>query len=226
MKKITYFLFFLLISSRFVFSQGPGVPTRAPFFNVNSSHFGQGEFFRVFDKSSEKIEGTRFLFKKFENRSVIIDSNDKEFLIRNLNIDLLNKKFVSQFSKDSLFIFNNLKAAYINGDKYENFNGEIFKTIYKGKEFGLYEKLYKKKIDRKVDKRGLIISEAKWSLNKAHYVFKKGKLKMIKLNKKNILRIIENENYKKKLLNFSKENNLSFKKDKDINKILKYYNSL
>ena len=69
-----------------------------------------------------------YLFDKWENNATIV-LNGKEFLIKNLNFDTQQGKFVSQITKDSLFTFYNLDKVLISGSTFVNIDNKFYENL-------------------------------------------------------------------------------------------------
>ncbi len=187
--------------------------------------YKKGNYIFYKAEKSNKTKGTKFLLKKFVHNGVITTFYNKSYETANINIDLTTNNFVSKINKDSLFVYNNLKKVVIDGDVFEKRGDKIFRVISKGKKISLYKYSFKEKTKPRIDKYSKEIkSPSKWKLREEYFYEKNGNgLKKIKLKKRNFLKLLKSNKYVKE---FIKKESLSIKKDKDLEKILNYYNNL
>lgn len=169
-----------------------------------------------------------YYFKSFDNTSVI-EFSGKSYKINNLNVDITNNNFVSQVANDSLFVFSNLDKAFINNKEFIKKDNSIYEVLVNGNKITLEIKNLAVLRDEIIDRlTGKPLQPKKYILKK-EYIINNKQTESIsslrKLKKKSILSFI-NKKYKKEVLDFSKKQKLSFKDEKDLKKILNYYNSL
>jgi len=169
-----------------------------------------------------------YYFESFKNKAVIKDSK-KEFKINNLNIDLVDNSFVSKINKDSIFVFTNLKKAFINNKEFIKKDNSIYEILVSGKKIELKVKYFSEKRDEIIDNLTGKTLKPKHYIQKKEYVLL-DKLSLEtstfkKIKKKNIINLVDKE-FKDDLIRFSKKEKLSFKNEKELKKILNYYNSL
>ena len=220
----------LVFSSSFIFSQNIDPNTGSSRLGnlSNMSNFSGGSI--VFNKKSE-IKGNIHLFEKWSNTGVI-NIDGKNYKLLNINYNMRTDNFESQVGKDSVFILDNsnVNHLYINNKRFENFyfsrinKNKNFEVIHDGKEFKLikgfeigvkYGETDPLMVKKKVDK---------YFTTKSYYLMRGIDINDIGLKKKVILTLFKD---KKDLVGkFVKENKLSYKKDADLKKIFKYYDSL
>ncbi|MDE0535696.1 hypothetical protein, partial [Tenacibaculum sp. L6] len=169
-----------------------------------------------------------YYFKSFKNKAVIKDSK-KEFKINNFNIDLVDNNFVSKINNDTIFVFNELNKAFINNKEFIKKDNIIYEILVNGDRIELKVKHFSEKRDEIIDNlTGKILKPKHYIPKKEYVLLDKSSLKTStfkKIKKKNIINLVDNE-FKNDLIRFSKKEKLSFKNEKELKKILNYYNSL
>jgi hypothetical protein len=228
----------LMFFSFLGFSQpvGPGIPSGSPLdgnlsFVPNLSSFTRVDYARIMipDKKNE-IKGNIYVFENWKNRGVLkIDKN--EFKLSNINFNMRTNKIESRVGKDSVYIFDltNVDHLFINNRKFKNYylpknsTNEIFELVYDGEEIKIL-KGYEIGVKRgEVDPLMVKKTVAKYYTTTRYYIKKGKNIEEIKLRKKNIVPLF---NSKSRLVNdYAKVNKLSYKKEKDIIKLLNYYAS-
>jgi len=182
-------------------------------------------------QSTNLVQAKIYYFPTYNNKGSIITATGRKYSIANINFNIYSNNFDSKMSPDSIYVFDNnqIKSVEVNNKMFKTyFNSEesknkIYQVIYEGDNITL---LRKDKIVYKEVRDPLNINEPKASYTKVtnYYVKKADNIKKIVLKKKSMLRFFNNE--KNIVADYAKKNNLSFKKERDVSIILKYYNSL
>ncbi|RKF04619.1 hypothetical protein C8N26_1292 [Tenacibaculum lutimaris] len=171
-----------------------------------------------------------YYFKSFNNKTIINIKNGKKYKINNFNLDLVDNLFVSKVNNDSLFVFSSIESAIINNREFIKQDGGIYEVLVKGKRVNFKIRYYSEKKDEVIDRlNGKVVKPMRFVLKKEYYLVnnKTSSLKILnKLNKKKLLKFIEDNKLENEVLNFIKKKKLSFKKEEEIKQILNYYNSL
>jgi len=175
-----------------------------------------------------------YYYPTYNNNATILSSKGVKYILSNINYNIYEGNFDVEISKDSVYIleFQNINTLTINGDvfkKYFNISNHkfnIYQIIFENNEFSL---LREDKVIRSNIRDALNQSEEKIKLTRVINYFTKNlkgnnDLVKVKLNKKLILSLVGDKN--ELLLNYVKTNNLSFKQEKDLKKILQYYDTL
>ena len=251
MKKLLFFpLFFMLINAQaqswvetIIVTNPGGLPANQAQLDKWDSEFLTGnklEWSKIrgilyqFDDivlRKNKIEGSVFLFDNWKNKGVFI-VNQKKYNFSNINYHIERESFMSQMEGDSTFVFNmnNVSRVVINGRDFKNFY-----NVYKSKN-KVYEVVYESKKISLL--KGYLLKYIKASPNpminrpmgrikhiKKYFVLKNDKLIQIKLKKSKVLEIFD-EAKRKQVAEFAKRQRLSFKKEKDLQKIFSFYVNL
>lgn len=235
MKKII--LFFVIIITNQLHSQGkrtfwPTNSSEAPKMKVNFNTQTLGGTFqrndaRAYNKTDQfkGVKGSFYLFNSWKNNSTIVSKTGKKYQINNMNYDLDEKSFLSKISKDSVYIYQNVKSITIENKFFININEQFYEKITEGKICLLkkYSGKLKKPIINKMTNQQVKPAEYVKIINYYSYIDNE-KLEKIKLKKSNISKLITNK--KNKVKAYIKKNKLSYKEEKDIIKIINFYNSL
>ena len=181
--------------------------------------------------TNKKINGDIYVFKNWTN-SCRISIGDKVYKLNNINLNIKTNYFEAKVGKDSIFTLNTSNAdyIYINNRKFKSFNvpskgrSENFELIYdgtnikllKGYELGVkYNEPDPLMVRKNVDT---------YYTTTTYYTKIGGDLILVKLKKKSLLSLFDDK--ANMVSKFAKNNKLSFKKERDVNKILIYYESL
>ncbi|WP_435263749.1 hypothetical protein [Tenacibaculum sp. nBUS_03] len=235
MKKIILIL--ALIITNQINCQGKRVfsPTNsseAPKMKVNFNTQTLGGTFqhndaRAFNKTDQfrEVKGSFYLFNSWNNSSTILSKTGKKYYINNINFDLDEEKFLSEISKDSVYIYQNIESITVNKRLFININEQYFEKIVDGKLSVIkkYSGKLKKPVTNKMTNQQVKPAEYIKIINYYTYIDNQ-KLEKIKLKKSNISKLI---NDKKGQINaYIKKNKLSYKEESDVIKIINFYNSL
>jgi len=235
MKKISFL--FLLCYSSIIFSQVSRITDPGSFAGPSPAIFSawtklDDGFIKLrTNPKNFDTEGSVYAFEKWNNRGSIYIDN-KKYNLGNVNFNMWTNTIESQVGKDSVYIFDlaNVEFAYIDNRKFKSFyftkenKNKIFEVLYDGIDF-IVMKGYEVGIKRG-DPDPLMVKKVtnKFFTTKTYYVNEGINIKKITLKKKTVLPLFKD---KADLVSkFVKENNLSFKKDKDLKKIFNYYKSL
>lgn len=187
-------------------------------------------------ENNNEVLGTPYMLKDWVGNLTFRTNNGKIFKVSNANFDKFNQKFVVKISKDSIYEFGHdnidfaflsvstdtlkFKKVYLNDDLKKS----LVDVLIENKKASFY-KVHKSRVkegsknpmtNQKVTKDKLVDSDE-------YYLKVNNKIKLIRLKEKSFRkRIKEFRNLK----TYAANNSLSFKKEKDVVKIINYYNSL
>lgn len=218
-----YFLLSLFIFSfSYTFSQN-GLK-----FNNTSGveDFGQSSFFKPIE---DDFEGSIHLFKNWDNNAIVHTIDEVIFKLDNINLNIKSNAFQTKTSKDSLFTFNlkNIRKIVINNKVYKsiylNQKNKICQIIYESNNVSLI-KGYELEVLEKSSDPMANRPKSKYVLKESYFIKDSNGFRPITLKKKSILALF---NDKSDLVGkYVKENKLSYKREKDLNKMFIYYDSL
>lgn len=170
------------------------------------------------------MSGSAYLFDSWEQPAKV-DVDKKRYIFPRVNYNVFRGEFMSKMENDSIFILN-FKAI----DRII-INNRTFRNIYNSKEgtYNAYEVIFENKEFAIV--KGYNVSFVKSSPNpmvnrpkpkvkktSSYFILKNGQLSSFKFKKSGFLSILGAK--AEKALAISKAQQLSFKKDEDVKKIL------
>lgn len=174
--------------------------------------------------SRADAEGSVYLFDQWENRGVI-EVEDKRYIFTNMNYNVRSGNFMSKISQDSVVIFDigaydrlviNDKAfkSVYNPSKRGN---EVYEVIYEGPDFAIL-KGYSIHVVEANPNPMVNRSKTKITKKEAYYLKENNTIKTFRFKKKNILALAGEES--EDLEQYARTNDLSFKKEDDVRRML------
>ncbi len=168
-----------------------------------------------------------YLFKAWNNNSMMTTQDGKTLLVPNINFDVENSMFVAKISTDSVFSFYNIDKVDVNNQSFKRYDGKFYQVLYENKNsvvmlkhFSLVEK---KAVIHATTNTILKPSEFK-IISKYFVILFDNALQEIKLNKKNILSVLHKN--EESIMDFVKKKRLSFSKEEDVIDIIHFYATL
>lgn len=173
----------------------------------------------VKDKSNEDI----YMMSNWSNQSVLY-FNSQEYSLSNINFNVSTNSFDSKIDRIKLFSYNNstIDSVKINNHLFKKVEDIFYQVLF---EQG--NNLFLKKFDIKINKGAinrLDLSEGK-SFSTLIYIYLikfDNVFEKVDLNKKSILGLLKNEKDQDKLIEFVKQQNLSYKNEVDVVKMFEY----
>ncbi len=177
------------------------------------------------------IEGSVYLFDEWRNNGTI-QTADASYKLRNINFNAQRNAFESQIpNTDSIFTFDftNIEKMIVNNRTFQNVYSpidggyKILEVIAEDGKYAIYKDNY---IEIKEGSPNPMLAQANDKyIKRDSYYLKNGKsFKRFRMKKSGILKSMGNK--AKKVENYAKENNLSFKNPQQLQKIVSYYGSL
>ncbi len=182
------------------------------------------------NESGEKYIGSFFLFDDWKNNCKI-QINGKEFRLNNVNFNIQNNEFLSEIGKDSVFtvIPKYIDFITINNKKfkYHLYKGEnkFFEVLFESKKKLSIFKGYHIRIIPKSNIGMLDRPFDEIRIEKKFYALNSSKLIGFKLKKKDILKQIDKDK-QNAIMKYIVEKKLSYKREKDVVEIFKYYDTI
>ncbi|MBT8259904.1 MAG: hypothetical protein HKO92_08955 [Flavobacteriaceae bacterium] len=177
-------------------------------------------------------KGSEYLYDNWSTNGIITTYDDKTISLKGLNYDTRINHFVAKIKNDSIYIFDNknIKEVLLNKVKFKKYihpkynMNTYFQVLAIGKDMEILKRSVKKL------KSGVLNPLTQKStpntyINKStYYLFSNGEMKEIKLKKKHFVRLFGD--YSKPISTFISENKLSVNKEKNLQVILNFYNTL
>jgi hypothetical protein len=188
----------------------------------------------VWKERTKRQEGHVYLFDSWEREARIISTQGNELMLRNINFNVEENRFETETFNDSTFIFHNSKiktVELITGETFikmvnPNTNKEtFFETLIVSNKISFY------KTPELLIARGVLNpltqeSEPDVISNRPVYFYTKDNSNLIEFDLKRKSILTEFSDKKDEISDFVKEKKLKYGDEKDVVKILKYYNSL
>ncbi|MCK5401569.1 MAG: hypothetical protein KAJ28_08030, partial [Flavobacteriaceae bacterium] len=182
----------------------------------------------TFYNPKRQTDGTFYLFDKWNNYTIIQTEDNQKFVLRNINLNLERHTFESKVEGDSIFTFNfnNIDRFIVNGRTYKNFywndDNKVYEIIFESNKFqilkGFKVELIEGSANPMVNRKN-----DKYIRREYYFLRKDDKIESFKFKKKRILKLLSNNDAEtNKIETYAKQNNLSFKKESDVQRILDY----
>ncbi len=234
MKKLIIINFLFMSMLGVVFGQGEGAFVTTTLSDLTAFEVGAnlGELNSISNSIIEReIEGTVYLFDGWTNNAVIVTSKDQKFRLKNINFNAKENAFESKISQDSLFTFDfaNIERIVLKKKTFKNVYSpsdggyRIYEVIIENKDFEIY-KDYAVDIREGNPNPQLGRANDKYIMRDSYYVKKGKSFKKFKLKKSDILKVAGKKS--DDIEKYAKDNNLSFKNERDLQKIANYYKTL
>jgi len=180
------------------------------------------------------IEGTYHLFENWDNIATIYTISNEEFLVKRINLNLTRNSFEAKISdSDSIFsfTFNNIEKIVINNRTYKNYyyndNNRVYEMLFDTDQYK-FMKGFKVKLITGSANPMINRPNDKYVRGEEYFVMINGSISPLKKLKKKFLykSLGLNNFYISKLDEYIALNSLSMKKEKEVVKLLEYYNSI
>lgn len=231
MKKL--FLLTVILSVSFTFAQGGksadgnGAAVSRDLIMSANSNSSYGSAMR-FVNPARPIEGNVHLFDGWNNTAVIHTTDNQQFLLKNINLNLKRNTFESKIDDNQIFTFNfnNIDRFVVNNKVYKNFywndDSKVYEMVYEGNDFQLLKGYNVTLVEGSANP--MLGRKNDRYVKKPHFYLRQdGKIKTFKLKKKRVLKLTNGDEAKADMIiDYAKRNKLSFKKAYDVKKILEF----
>jgi len=124
------------------------------------------------------------------------------------------------------FNFNNIEKFVVNNKVYKNFywndDNRVYEIIFDGDDFQILKGFTLNLVEGSANPM-LGRKNDRYIRKEKYFVRQDDKIKPFKLKKKRVLKLVEGDQEKARLImNFADQNDLSFKKEYDLKRILEY----
>lgn len=198
--------------------------------NTNNNP-AQGSAMR-FVNPPRAVDGSNYLWNSWDNKGIIVTEDEQKFLIKNVNLNVRRNVFESKINQDSIFSFNfnNVDRFIINNKVYKNFYWEddnrVYQLLFENDDFQFLKGF---KINYVEGSANPMLGRKNDRIVKKEYYFvrQEGQIKVFRPSKKKFMKLVEADEIKEaNIKEWVKTNDLSFKKEADISKILEYATQL
>ncbi len=184
------------------------------------------------DAIKVEINGSLYLFDTWDNLGSI-EYDNKKYILKDVNYNILLDQFEYKISSDSVFVFdNNIDLVHLANKKFKkyyldvNLGRKYCEVVFEGINYSLIKK-YDVRL-REAGPNPLMLKDQgnKFITSKKYYIKNNvtNSLFSIKFKKKNIVSLFPDK--ENDIKSYIKKNKFSFKKENDLVKIFKYYDSL
>ncbi len=179
----------------------------------------------------KNVDGSPYLFENWDRNATVVTKAGENLQIENVNFDGRRNKIVAKISKDSIYTFNSLAIdkAVINGKTFVNIEApnssviKVYELVTETPDFKILK-------DHVVDinegssnpMRGTIF--ARYVPREFYMLLKGDNFEKFSLRKKKILKLLAAQ--EEKIKTFVDKNDLNYKNEEDLNKIMDYYTGL
>ncbi|WP_418510843.1 hypothetical protein [Corallibacter sp.] len=227
----------ILVSSQALFAQHGQAPVGQ---SLQSNSFGEtmnalnsrGSWLPPLGKRNI-VDGTPFAFEGSDNKVILYTKKGDAYKVPKGNYDAQRGVFVSSFTKDSTFVFNNRDVDYalINNKKMVrlsdavNSNGKFYLVLAENQSTSIVKEFEAKIIPGAINPLTQEkTSNDRYYLSEDLLIYKDNELDKLKLNKRVISNLFSDK--EKEIKAYIKEKDLNIKELSDFLKIYTHYNSL
>lgn len=175
--------------------------------------------------ANEEILGSPFLFPSWENAGNIYAEGNLHTL-NNLNYNILADEIGTLVGKDSVLVFNRtiIDSFSVNKGMFKKYNDLFYQVMYDGSKITLLKKYEVNIVEGMFNPIDGTKKKSRFKTIDDYYIKKSNNIVKLIPSKRSILNIFKEDEIRVK--KFIKQNELSFKKEKDLIKIFEYYNQL
>ncbi len=199
--------------------------TLAEMNTTNADRFGA---FSFFTNPAKGVDGSVYLYENWNNSVIIHTSDNKKLLIKNVNLNLMRNAFEAKITQDSIFSFNfnNIEKFVVNNREFKNFyyddDNRVYELIFDSEDLSILKGFEIKIIEASSNPMNNRPRD-RYIQNSSFFVKKGGKIKPFVLKKSKILNLFEDDGKIVKIKEYVQKNNLSYRNESDVQKIMKYY---
>lgn len=161
-----------------------------------------------------------YSFSNWSNEGVLYVGN-KKYSLSNINFNVSTNSFDSRIDRERLFSYRNstLDSVIINDHLFKRVRNSFYEVLCEKGNNQLLKLHSLKYHEGSVNRLSGTVGESKRTLTFKYLIKFEGEFKKIELNKKSILSLLKNKDL---LVKFVKKQNLSYKKEKDVVRILSF----
>jgi len=182
-------------------------------------------------KETVVTKGNVYLFPKWVDNAKLYTRSNKKYVITGLNYNLKKDNFEIKMPNDSVFILDgnhidhlNIQGSIFKKENIEKTGNEFYEVLLKDSKISLYKKHKVRLIPGKMHPLNGTQEPHRYHKYYEYYVIQNDKPSKIALRKKHITSLVQDKLDLVK--DYTKRNKLSYKSEKDVVKLLKYYKTL
>lgn len=213
-------LFFILSLITFALSNAQELESQS----LNGEIVTMNDLFtkQLKSKSGNEITGNPYLYKEWKKNGIVLSNGDKH-QYHAINYDIYRDQVVVLKNKDSVFIIdkNLIDGFVINSRKFSQYKGAFYEELYTGDTLSLLKKYDAKIIEGMFNPTDATRKPDRLNIVDDYYIKKGESIVKFSPSKKSVaenLGISQGE-----LKTYLKKNKLSYKNEKDLIGIFKYY---
>ena len=229
MKKAIFYTLFFMSTSLMAQSTIRGLQVSNTIDGLYSGLNARGEL--INNPNDDTYDGSPLLSSEKHNVLTIYSKDNKVFTFSQGNYNTKEDKFVVWLSKDSIYQFSNseIDSATINDLKFKRIKSQNDERNYailaETNSFSVVKGYFFSTLEADINPlTGKRLSKDKIVVKESVFIYKNGNLEEFKLSKKNVLKLMSNK--RKEIQGYVAKNKLSYKSDRDLKRIFKYYDSL
>lgn len=164
-----------------------------------------------------------YSFPNWSNEGVLFLNNTK-YVLSNINFNVSANCFESRIDRKKLFAFKNstIDSVTINNHLFKKIDNYFYEVLIEKGDYFLLKKHDIKYHKGSINRLDLSVGPSFTSLVYKYLVRVDDEFKLIQLNKKSIIGLLDNKKNQELLVEFAKEQKLSFKNEKDVTRILEF----
>ncbi len=161
------------------------------------------------------------MFPKWKNNAIIYTDGNR-YMITNINLNVSTNNIETKMRDGKLFVYqaSMIDSVKINNRDFKRLGRTFYEVLVDKKDNMFLKKFVSKQLGDLNNRLGTTISRSKKLLKYEYLIKSKDDYTKIELNKKSIYSLFEGK--EDDLKRFVNEKNLSFKKEKDLIKILNF----
>ncbi len=190
----------------------------------NMSSHGASFYFR---NPKRIVDGSFYLYENWKNSATIFISDNQNFTLTNINLNLKRNTFETKVASDSLFTFsfNNIDRFVVNNKIYKNYyfndDNRVCEVIFESDDFSVLKGF---KVELIEGSANPMVNRLRDKYVRKHDYFLKSEntIKPFKLKKSRIMKLVD-ASKTDQILEYVRQNKLSFKNEADVRTILEFY---
>lgn len=175
--------------------------------------------------STEEVKGNPFLFEDWNNKGVVY-SEGKYFEVDRLNYNIYKEEIGAMKDKESVFAYDSqyIDSVKINDTRLHKIDGKFYEVLEIGSKASLFKKYETRIAEGQLNVTDQTKGPSRLVIMDDYYVLSEDKLMKFKPSKKSLEEVFSDQAPEMKKL--MKDKKLNYKKQDDLIRIFKSFNSL